>query len=135
MSYFESATSATFEYQVDVFAMADILLSPHGGQLAGLPFMPPCAQVIELYPVAFLIPAYFGSLASISGVNHTFFYTGFNDHQARANELRSVGNSVSRVRNLTPNITKLVRGVREVIENWRTCCETLKLDKSFASSA
>lgn len=48
IKYFESLS---FPDQVSFFRSVDILISPHGAQLTGLPFMnAPCAHIVELFP-------------------------------------------------------------------------------------
>lgn len=48
VKYFEGET---FAEQMDFFRSVDILLTPHGAQLTGLPFMnAPCSHVVELFP-------------------------------------------------------------------------------------
>lgn len=48
VQYFEGLS---FPQQVSFFRSVDIMISPHGAQLTGLPFMnAPCAHVVELFP-------------------------------------------------------------------------------------
>jgi hypothetical protein len=60
--------SASFADQVDFYSFVDILISPHGAQLAGLPFMPNCGGFVELMPKVYYRPKFFGSLATGSGL-------------------------------------------------------------------
>eukprot|EP00535_Pseudo-nitzschia_heimii_P012177 CAMPEP_0197197644 /NCGR_PEP_ID=MMETSP1423-20130617/32970_1 /TAXON_ID=476441 /ORGANISM="Pseudo-nitzschia heimii, Strain UNC1101" /LENGTH=950 /DNA_ID=CAMNT_0042651469 /DNA_START=42 /DNA_END=2892 /DNA_ORIENTATION=+ len=70
-----------FIEQVEFFRRTDILISAHGAQLTGLPFMATdlvggksCKQVLELYPKDYGLPYYFGSLAVQSGLEHNYVY-------------------------------------------------------------
>ncbi len=71
--YFEGQT---FEEQVQFFQDIDILISPHGAQLTGLPFMAnkKCAKLIEVFPDKYLLPDYFGTLAVDSGIDYSYVY-------------------------------------------------------------
>lgn len=59
---------ATFLEQVEFLANTDILLSPHGAQLTGIPFLPACGRVLEIFPARYFYHTYFGSLADAAGV-------------------------------------------------------------------
>lgn len=60
--------------QAFFFSSVDILISPHGAQLTGIPFMPNCGQVMEVTPKGYHIPYFFGSLANASGLGHGSVY-------------------------------------------------------------
>jgi uncharacterized protein YnzC (UPF0291/DUF896 family) len=72
----------SFVQQVEYFRNTDILISGHGAQLTGLPFMAndlddngrSCKQIMELFPNGYALPYYFGSLAVQSGVGHSYVY-------------------------------------------------------------
>eukprot|EP00536_Pseudo-nitzschia_multiseries_P014616 jgi/Psemu1/311176/fgenesh1_kg.738_\ len=66
----------TFEEQVRFFHSVDLLISPHGAQLTGLPFLAnkPCTHLIELFPHKYLMPDFYGSLARDSGVEYSYIY-------------------------------------------------------------
>lgn len=73
---------ATFRKQLEFLSQSDILIAAHGAELTGIPFMPKCAAVLELFPGGYAIPAFFGSLAAVSGVTHSYMYLGHGDvHQ------------------------------------------------------
>ncbi|KAL3910702.1 MAG: hypothetical protein SGILL_007590 [Bacillariaceae sp.] len=87
VEYFENAG---FVQQFQSLQSTDILISGHGAQLTGLPFMvetlsnrsddnnapPPntCKQLLELYPKHYALPYYFGSLAVQTGIAHSYMY-------------------------------------------------------------
>jgi hypothetical protein len=80
----ESISVATFEAasfrdQLEFLSQADILISVHGAALTGIPFQPKCAAVLELFPGGYAVPLFFGSLAAVSGVSHSFMYLGHQD--------------------------------------------------------
>lgn len=76
VEYFEGKT---FEQQVDFFRRTDIVISGHGAQLTGIPFMDShsqnsCKHVMELYPEDYAPTFFFGSLAIQSGLRHSYVY-------------------------------------------------------------
>lgn len=80
VAYFEDKT---FLEQVEFFRQTDILISGHGAQLTGLPFMAndvsesrakSCKYVMELYPKKYGLPYYFGTLAVQSLIGHSYVY-------------------------------------------------------------
>ncbi|GKY98765.1 hypothetical protein MPSEU_000832700 [Mayamaea pseudoterrestris] len=70
---------ATFRKQLEFLSQADILVAAHGAELTGIPFQPQCAAVLELFPGGYAVPAFFGSLAAVSGVSHSYMYLGHGD--------------------------------------------------------
>jgi hypothetical protein len=70
---------APFRDQLEFLSQADILISAHGAGLTGIPFQPKCAAVVELFPGGYFVPMFFGSLAAVSGVSHSFMYLGHDD--------------------------------------------------------
>jgi Glycosyltransferase 61 len=121
--YFHSNT--TFAQQVDFFAHVDILISPHGAQLTGLAFMPPCGAVLEILPAGYYLPHYFGSLARASNLEHAFVsltrtgnvtfesIQGMRDQQTR-----------QKVRNkaLCPDLDPIAEAVNQLIVEWKQRC-------------
>ena len=70
---------APFRKQVEFLSQSDILIAAHGAELTGIPFQPRCAAVLELFPGGYAVPAFFGSLAAVSGVSHNYMYLGHKD--------------------------------------------------------
>ena len=76
--------------QVDFYSSINILISPHGAQLTGLPFMPNCgALVVELMPKGYLLPNWFGGLAIGSGIGYGFVYMLGRDDAANETKVMS----------------------------------------------
>ena len=69
----------SFVEQVEFFR-TDIVLSGHGAQLTGIPFMKTanvtghCRQVLELSPFDYVLPYPFGLLTVGSGMSHSYVY-------------------------------------------------------------
>lgn len=69
--------------QVEFFRRTDILITGHGAQLTGIPFIATdidpetrksCKQVLEIFPYYYFMPKFFGGLAVQSGVGHNYVY-------------------------------------------------------------
>lgn len=128
LTYFEAQT---FEQQVQFFRNTDVLISPHGAQLTGIPFMAnkPCAKMIELFPHNYLVPDYFGTLARDSGVEYSYIYvskSSADEIQKAQIEGRIVSSTTServaaRGQNLCINATDLVDTLRDVLRDWCKC--------------
>lgn len=119
-----------FDRQLEFLSTTDILVSPHGAQLSGLPFLPHCAQVLEVFPLGYLTPAFFGSLAAVSGVEHAYLYLGSHSLQnlsAQKAELKKHMASLetreaARAANLCPDPEVMVRAVQQLLGQWQRCC-------------
>jgi len=118
---FADFQSATFAEQVAFFASVDILLSPHGAQLTGIPFLPRCAAVVEIFPFGFSIPTFFGTLAQSSAIDHYFLYLGDGDG---LNETAMLWDQRGKYRdvNLCLKAESVVEGLHHLISRWRDCC-------------
>lgn len=136
---------ATFLEQVQFFRTTDILISGHGAQLTGLPFLgaerkrshqriSTCAQLMELFPKNYAIPYYFGSLAVQAGVAHSYMYLAEDGVKKNNNteysivfpwENRVGSKFEERVRarsaNLRPSVDVMVDAVGELVRDWRDC--------------
>ena len=70
----------SFVEQVEFFRRTDILVSGHGAQLTGVPFLKSdehdgrCKQVLELFPYDYVCPSFFGSLVVGTGMSHSYVY-------------------------------------------------------------
>ena len=122
--YFERTS---FQSQIDFMATTDILLSPHGAQLTSLFVMPaPCGSVWEFFPVDFLIPWFFGSLAtSAASLQHYASYAG--TEVDKDGTVWSTNTTLRvRARNvpyMCPNVTTLEPLMQKVLQEWYQCCE------------
>jgi hypothetical protein len=116
--------SASFADQVDFYSSIDILISPHGAQLTGLPFMPNCGGLVELTPKGYHIPYFFGSLAIVSGLGYGYVYmSGGNETQeTKVASATYEGRVKARKATLCPSSGKIVDAVRVLIEDWYQCC-------------
>ena len=116
--------SASFKDQVDFYSSIDILISPHGAQLTGLPFMPNCGGSVELTPKGYHIPYFFASLAVGSGLRHGYVYMSGGDatNETTVMFATRAGRQEARIANLCPPLEKIVDAVRILIDDWRQCC-------------
>jgi hypothetical protein len=123
----------TFQEQVEYLSSVDVLVSPHGAQLSGIPFLPNCGRVIELFPTGYLVPKYYGSLAAISGVEHSYLYLGSGGlSRARQREIDRAmmtlkSRTAAREANLCPHPEALARSVVDVVREWLECCRRSEL--------
>jgi Glycosyltransferase 61 len=121
--YFENRT---FLEQVRFFATeTDLVLAPHGAQLTGLAFLPPCAAVLELFPSNYLVPDFFGSLAAALNISHSFFYLGDNREDLILPHEQYhfyVPNDPLKDAAQCPDGAKIVDAVRRLVQNWHLCC-------------
>jgi hypothetical protein len=127
LEYFERKN---FEGQVRFLNNVDILISPHGAQLTGIPFLAnkPCAQLIEIFPSRYLIPDFFGSLAQNSGIAYSYIYASDNDAITKEEHQHAASSSIhgritARAQNICLSPTAVVDIVKDVILDWRKCCD------------
>jgi hypothetical protein len=119
IEYFEQKT---FLEQVQFFGSIDILISPHGAQLTGIPFLAnkPCTQLLELFPKAYALPNFFGSLARNSGVGYSYLYLSENPPEGEQAE--SLQERIrARAQSLCPSPTLITTIVQELITDWHSC--------------
>eukprot|EP00525_Craspedostauros_australis_P006978 CAMPEP_0198113226 /NCGR_PEP_ID=MMETSP1442-20131203/4952_1 /TAXON_ID= /ORGANISM="Craspedostauros australis, Strain CCMP3328" /LENGTH=474 /DNA_ID=CAMNT_0043770267 /DNA_START=46 /DNA_END=1470 /DNA_ORIENTATION=+ len=119
--YFETLS---FKEQVEAFNNVDILLSPHGAHLTGIPFMQRCSSVIEVFPHGYGGVDYFGSLSAISGVNHTYIYLGMDRIAETKNMSSHKDAETARSASLCAPAHSMVEAVKIQIERWNSCCES-----------
>jgi len=120
VTHFEQAS---FLDQVRFFAETDLVLSPHGAQLTGIPFLPRCGSVLEFFPAGIFLPQYFGSLAATSGIQHGYIYLGTNLTAEMASTQQSIAlRRQIRARPICPPINKIVSGIQQMLHTWKKCC-------------
>jgi len=114
----------TFEQQVEALNNVDILLSPHGAHLTGIPFMQRCGSVIEVIPHGYGIPHCFGTLAAVANVNHSYVYLG-KDMIEETKQLGAtkIGRANARRSLLCVPVEMIVQATRIQMENWKQCCK------------
>ncbi len=126
LTHFEGQS---FQQQVQFFHDIDLLISPHGAQLIGIPFMAnkPCAGMIELFPHNYLVPDYFGTLAVGSGIEYSYIYVSDRPATPGQNEAGRIAPGTSRNRGaarqqsicIDPDI--LIGALRDAIRYWCEC--------------
>jgi len=112
----------TFEEQVNTFANSDILLSPHGAQLTSIPFMPRCSSVIEVLPRGYDWNKFFGTLAALSGVNHSYIYLGKNPVKETKRLRSSIRDVGLRDVMLCAPAHPIIEAVKMQVDQWQRCC-------------
>jgi hypothetical protein len=133
LEYFEGKS---FIEQVEFFQRTDILLSPHGAQLTGLPFLAnthkeTCSQLLELFPANYIIPAFYGSLARNSGIGYSYLYLSSDqeaDHHQSLLETHeaSLEHRVqARAANLCLSLDAIENTMKSLVNDWRECCRRL----------
>jgi len=109
---------APFRSQAALMGSFDILITPHGAQETGIAFMPRCACVLELLPDNYFFPRFYGTLASIAGIQHAYMYLAKNTSDETVDvKDRDVGF-------LYPSFGKVQEGVDLLLEQWRGCCNS-----------
>jgi hypothetical protein len=137
LHYFENAS---FVEQVQFFMDTDILISPHGAQLTGLPFLTTssssetntCSQVMEIFSPRYVLTDFFGTLAAQSHIPHSYMYF---EHEDDNDNLTSsvlpgtvrVSRTVTeriidRQRSIQILVDDVVKAVKELVDDWHTCC-------------
>jgi hypothetical protein len=112
-----------FLQQVQFMSETDILLSPHGAQLTSIPFLPPCARMMEFFPVGYLVPEFFGTLAAASDVSYAYLYTGQDRISETATWMKDAeSRQAARLFPVCPNLETVMDNLEEQIAAWRTCC-------------
>jgi capsular polysaccharide biosynthesis protein len=88
----------TFDEQVEAFALAEIVVGPHGAGLANTLFMPRGSAVLELHHVAFRRPWY-RRLAETLGLHYRSLACDADDYSHR-NMVVAVDEATTLVRDL-----------------------------------
>ena len=132
VEYFEGKN--TLEEQIRFFNSIDILVSPHGAQLTGIPFLANknCAQLIEYFPDRYYMPDFYGSLAIDSGIgySHVYFSNETVELQSRKHPTAVFQRIVTpnierrtehRAQNLCIDPTVMVDTIAKAIVDWDKC--------------
>ena len=129
--YFDSNTS--FRDQIDFYYSHDIVISPHGAQLTGLPFLPNCGAVLEIFPAGYYLPHFFGSLAAAAQIQHGFLLaTKSGDWVAEVQAGMYNSTTRNRVRNNTKKRpfciapTAIRSAVDQLVQQRNECCSALQ---------
>jgi len=131
LTFFETKS---FKEQVLFFHNIDLLISPHGAQLTGIPFLgnKPCTQMVEFFPDHYLMPDYYGTLARDSDVEYSYIYTSNSsaDLVEQAQNRSGLGrisppNKSKRIfarkQNLCISPAVFVDTLRDAIRSWCKC--------------
>ena len=106
----------------------DLIISPHGAQLASLLFARPCTAVLELYPRYFYRPGFYLSLAVQVGA---LAFTGYPTPDAER-DVEPVSRSIPgrfwhnqkhRYSQLTTDADTIVASVPEMLDAHRACLD------------
>lgn len=118
----------SFATQRNHWQQASLVVSPHGGQLAGVYWTrSPCTGLLEVFPHLFHWPHYFGSLVQALGGLHMSVYvsnTTFTE-QAWGDRYPKARRRARNVKVLCPQVEVIVEGVRQLLEQRRQCCARL----------
>ena len=144
VAYFESLS---FEAQIEFFASTNIVLSPHGAPLTGVPFMYKknayggCRKndngggdendinrssfLLEFLPKRYFVPDYFGSLASLADIDYRYVYLSnypdpyeeLKQIQANTASARNLRRSV-RMKNYCLPLDVVVEAVQIIVNAW-----------------
>lgn len=106
---------ASFASQMAVLSQTDILITPHGAQLASIPFLPRCASVLEIFPFRYCLPYFYGSLAAAAGMQYHYLFLG--------NEcmIETEKRGQRRSANLCLDIHAVVQAVTQLVDEWKPC--------------
>eukprot|EP00546_Thalassionema_frauenfeldii_P001191 CAMPEP_0178930474 /NCGR_PEP_ID=MMETSP0786-20121207/21248_1 /TAXON_ID=186022 /ORGANISM="Thalassionema frauenfeldii, Strain CCMP 1798" /LENGTH=364 /DNA_ID=CAMNT_0020606991 /DNA_START=217 /DNA_END=1308 /DNA_ORIENTATION=+ len=115
VAYFEGAS---FRDQAKFFSQTDIVISPHGAQLTGMVFMPDNGALLEIYPVGWVIPWYFGSLSKCFGLDHAYIYETEEKLDKTTLNLLSKNDNLAQKRNLCIPTSVIVEGVQQLVRRW-----------------
>lgn len=125
--YFESAS---FLEQVQAFASTDILISIHGAQLTGIPFMPRCSSLLEIFPFQYRLPAYYGGLASAANISYHF--VTFVNHtpefdiiSGRKNQSQAI---IVRSQNFCLPVENISSLILQLVDEWKSCVRKQKFE-------
>jgi hypothetical protein len=112
--YFEGTS---FEDQVKTLSGIDILITGHGAQETGLPFMPDCGSVLEIFPDHYYYPRFFGTLAASAGLQHSFLNLAANTSE------HSFWVMAGKALDICPHTNSIRRALEEMLARWHKCCD------------
>jgi hypothetical protein len=117
----------SFADQVLFMNSVDVIISPHGAQLTSIPFLPPCASILELFPQGYHPPYYFGTLAAASGITHSYTsltrgYEHYFKEEIQIGMANATNRNTCRNVQLCPPVLDLVEQIMTVIQQWHERC-------------
>ncbi len=123
--YFEDTS---FQDQLQWFSSHDIVLTGHGAQETGMPFMPQCGVLLEVFPFNYYIPEYFSTLTDSTDVRH---YVISND-ETHSDPIAATKESTSnpetegkaKATKLCPATRSTVEYLLTAVRDWDSCCNS-----------
>jgi len=105
----------TFQYQARFFREHDIIISPHGAQLASIPFMGDNGLVIEISSKEYYVDYYFRDLAVLSGKSHLFMCSSHSAEET--NRYDEVGGlEAARATDVEANIGTIIAWIKKYMK-------------------
>ncbi|GAX10878.1 hypothetical protein FisN_31Hh087 [Fistulifera solaris] len=124
--YFEDTS---FQEQLQWFSSHDIVLTGHGAQETGMPFMPKCGVLLEVFPFNYYIPEYFSALTDSTDVRHYVINNDatHSDPQAATKESSSNPETEGQAKatKLCPATRSTVEYLLTAVRDWDSCCRSL----------
>ncbi|OEU11864.1 hypothetical protein FRACYDRAFT_244984 [Fragilariopsis cylindrus CCMP1102] len=151
VQYLSNFDGLSFVDQISYMNTIDILIGPHGAQLTSIPFLPECSGILELFPIGYYIPTFFGSLSRSTGHYHISYYTGSttNNNSTNNNRVRRVRirneeirlghqtlqtRKVSRRKTIIADPDIIIHGVKKLISYWQSCQCMTYVEKDSCSN-
>lgn len=114
----------SFVEQIAFTADIDFLITPHGAQLTLIPFLSPCASVLEIYVPGYYVPYFFGSLAQASG--HAFYSVFVGGEMAAISPWQGVRHHETVMsQNACAPIPTVREGLLRMLQDYQQCCQSI----------
>jgi Glycosyltransferase 61 len=129
MTYIPSFTGWTVQDQARAMHQADIILSPHGAQLANAIFIRPCTVVLELYPYAYYVPFFPSLVRSAAGIPFVAYPKCYDRYSDRNRTMQDLSYRV-KVRSVPLLISPhaIARNILPMVQSYIQCrCKRHKL--------
>ena len=115
----------TFREQIDWFASHDLIVTSHGAQETGMPFMPKCGVLLEVFPSVYFVPDYFYSLSDSTHVQHYIINNDKSrdpiaDTKKSSETLES--EDAAKQTTLCPATKNMLDYLLTAIRAWDSCC-------------
>lgn len=122
--------------QIAWYSTHSIILTGHGAQETGLPFMPKCGVLLELFPVGYYVPSFFGALSDSCHVRHyTMYATQSPDPVGETKNMSQTFKErvMMRSQNFCPDTGKILVYLLRAIRDFVSCCETGDMEVNSGS--
>ena len=121
----------TFQEQIGWFASHDIVLTAHGAQETGLPFMPKCSALLEVFPFDYYVPEFFSALSDSTHVQH-FLLNNDRSRDPVAETKKSAekfeDEHKAKLTALCPATQNMLDNLLTAIRQWDSCCSAVATD-------